>query len=285
MTEAKKPMSTAANNVLPEGRVREIHVNHRPIPIGSGQKTFERFLGEMKEKLDDPSVERNRLCRDVLYDLYYGESGRPYEDLLADPKTPLATKAALESLDPRNVTLEPEQYSELEPEKFYKVKPLTWLWLMYDRSPLGMNLHLGLQFRRLLAKKVFKHCGENVKIFHNVEYSFGHNITCGDGVVIHRYVLLDDRGEIILGDKASLSDFVNVYSHWHHVEDPQHVFMNKTVIGAGARVTYHSTVLSGVRVGDDAMLGAHGLAHKDVPDHTVAVGIPAKPVKVKPWPR
>ncbi len=284
MTEPVRSPTGQGPSLDPE-RVREIRVNHRPLAIGSGEKAFERFLGSLKERLDDPASDRYDLCRDVLYDLYFGHLARKRADVLLDPATPLATKAAIETLDPRNVTLEPEQYSELEPEKFYRVKPLTWLWIMFDRSPLGMNLHVGLRFRRLLAKKVFRHCGENVKIFHNVEYSFGYNIECGDNVVIHRHVLLDDRGEIVLGDRASLSDYVNVYSHWHHIEDPQHVFMNRTVIGEGARVTYHSTVLSGVRIGDDAMLGAHGLATKEVPDHTVAVGIPAHVVKAKPWPR
>ena len=49
-----------------------------------------------------------------------------------------------------------------------------------------------------------------------------------------------------------------------------------TEIGPRARVTYHATVLAGTRIGPDAMLGALALATKDVPEKTLALGIPAK---------
>ena len=38
---------------------------------------------------------------------------------------------------------------------------------------------------------------------------------------------------------------------------------------------YHATVLAGANIGENAMLGAFGLATKPVPPGTVAVGIPA----------
>jgi len=59
---------------------------------------------------------------------------------------------------------------------------------------------------------------------------------------------------------------------------------HKTVIGPRARVTYHATVLSGVTVGEDAIVGSMGVATKDVPPSNVVAGIPAKTVKVKTIP-
>jgi acetyltransferase-like isoleucine patch superfamily enzyme len=50
----------------------------------------------------------------------------------------------------------------------------------------------------------------------------------------------------------------------------------RTEIGPRARITYHATVLAGTKVGADAMLGALGLATRDIPPNTVALGIPAK---------
>jgi acetyltransferase-like isoleucine patch superfamily enzyme len=54
-----------------------------------------------------------------------------------------------------------------------------------------------------------------------------------------------------------------------------------TEIGPKARITYHATVMSGVRVHEHGLLGSMGVATKDVPPYTIAVGIPAKGVKVK----
>ena len=36
---------------------------------------------------------------------------------------------------------EPEYYQELDPERYYPRKPLIWLWEMFDKSPLGENVH------------------------------------------------------------------------------------------------------------------------------------------------
>jgi len=40
-------------------------------------------------------------------------------------------------------------------------------------------------------------------------------------------------------------------------------------------------VLAGSNVGENAMLGAFGLATREVPANTVSAGIPAKPIKEK----
>ena len=83
----------------------------------------------------------------------------------------------------------------------------------------------------MLAQRVFKKCGKNVRIFHEVEFSFGYNMTVGDGVTIHRNVLIDDRGEVVIGDDASISDYANIYSHSHAVEDIHDVTIARTEIG------------------------------------------------------
>jgi acetyltransferase-like isoleucine patch superfamily enzyme len=153
--------------------------------------------------------------------------------------------------------------------------------MMYDRSPVSLNHALGYRVRAMVAKHVLKHIGKNVKIFHGVEISFGYNLTIEDNCVIHKYVLLDDRGEIIIREGTSISDYANVYSHTHDLNDGMIVTNHRTEIGPKARITYHATVLSGVRVGEHGLVGSMGVATKDVPDYNIVVGIPAKTVKVK----
>jgi acetyltransferase-like isoleucine patch superfamily enzyme len=165
--------------------------------------------------------------------------------------------------------------------RYGRVKPLLWLWIQLDHSPIGHNVHLGVLFRRLLAGHVFARCGRNVRIFRDVEVSFGYNISVGDDTTIHRKVLLDDRGSIEIGSDVSISDYANIYSHAHDVDDIEKVGCGRTVIGDGARITYHAVVLSGMTVGKDAMVGTMGVVTRPVPDHHINVGIPAKTVKIK----
>jgi acetyltransferase-like isoleucine patch superfamily enzyme len=245
---------------------------------GVATQWLERLDGEIRA-----GANRAELCRRTLCEIAYPGMAANWETAVADPKVPLATRLALLSLDPRNVTLEPEYYAECDDARFQKVKPLLWLWYSFDRTPIGgQNVELGVQLRRVLAPYIFKSCGENFKAFQHVEFSFGYNMEVGDNVVVHRHVLLDDRGGISLGNSVSISDYANIYSHTHSIVDQKDVTDAPTRLDDGVRITYHATVLAGVHVGEEAMVGAMAVATKDVRPYHVYVGIPAKSVRVKP---
>ena len=247
-----------------------------PLPEATA-RAYDHWLADLDAALDAPDCDRNALCRDTLTAIYYPQLVGMDPDRLAEP-----TRIALMQMDPRNITLEPEFYSDIDVEKYARVKPLIWLWEMFDKSPLGENVSLGIRFRRILARRIFRRCGTNFKCFHFVKLTYGYNLEVGDRVVVHRHVLLDDRGGIELGNRVSIADFANIYSHTHDISEQREVRNLKTVLGDGVRITYHATVLAGTRVEPDAMLGAMGLATKDIESGTVALGIPAKPRARKP---
>ena len=241
------------------------------------------WIEQMTSELVVASCDRSLLCRRALTELTFPQYSGNWETAVNDPGLPYATRLALAATDPRNVTLEPEYYSECDDARFQAVKPLLWLWYSFDRTVAGgQNVWLGVLLRRLLAKHIFKRCGENFKCFQHSEFSFGYNMEVGDDVVVHRHVLLDDRGGIVLGNKVSISDYANIYSHTHSIVEQRDVTNAKTIIEEGVRITYHATVLAGVHVGTNAMVGAMAMATKDVRPYHVYVGIPAKSVKVKP---
>jgi acetyltransferase-like isoleucine patch superfamily enzyme len=243
---------------------------------------YDDWLGQLAEQLSARDADWYRITRDTLYQLYHPGAG-DYDTLIQDPSLSDGSRAALLALDPWNITLEPEYYSDVDPEKFARVKPLLWLWMSFDRSPLGgQNVHVGIRFRRILAQHIFARVGKNFKCFHHVEVSFGYNMEVGDDVVVHRHVLLDDRGGITLGDRVSISDYANIYSHTHSIVDQKDVTNARTVLEDDVRITYHATVLAGVRVRRNGMVGAMAVATKDVRPYHVYVGIPAKSVRVKP---
>jgi acetyltransferase-like isoleucine patch superfamily enzyme len=252
------------------------HYEYRILnPVPAAEKAFLEWIDELdREFMNRDPEHRNDVVRNALHQLYLG---RPY----ASASGPAAEQVLAQSFDPRNATLEPEYYGDVDAAKYAERKPLIWFWMMYDRSPVGLNHWLGYRVRAMLARHIFKHCGKNVKIFHNVEFSFGYNLTVEDNCTIHKYVLLDDRGEIIIHEGCSISDYANVYSHSHDLNDGMLVENHKTEIGPRARVTYHATVLSGVTVGEHGIVGSVGVASKNVAPYHIVGGIPAKPIKVK----
>jgi acetyltransferase-like isoleucine patch superfamily enzyme len=255
----------------------------RKVPESPSRTAATEWLDALRSSLDDANADRALICRQTLTDLFYPQFSENWETAVEDVSLAAATRLSLAAMDPRNITLEPEYYGECDDSRFQRVKPLLWLWYSFDRSAVGaQNVWLGVELRRLLAKYIFKRCGENFKAFHNVEFSFGYNMEVGDNVVVHRYVLLDDRGGIVLGNNVSVSDFANIYSHTHSIVDQRDVTNATTVIEDGVRITYHATVLAGVHVHEQGMVGAMAVATKDVRPYHVYVGIPAKSVRVKP---
>ncbi len=248
----------------------------------SANKVYEPWLEEIQDRLDDQDCDRYRLCRDILFDLYYPGLG-DYDELVENPGTPLATKGALHALDPHNVTLEPEYYRDIDADRYLATKPLLWLWQSFDRSPWGGgNVDLAIRLRRILARHIFAKCGDDFKCFQFVEFSYGYNMEVGDGVVVHRHVLLDDRGGITLGNRVSIADYSNVYSHTHALAEQADITNVRTVLDDGVRITYHATILAGVHIGEEAMVGTGAVVTKDAKPWHLYLGVPAKPVRVKP---
>lgn len=255
-----------------------------PKPTAEAEAIYRRWLSQLNDDFtrhQNPD-RRSEIVRDELFQMYLGRAhgGRSHATLT----TELATHVLTETFDPRNITLEPEYYGDVNPQQYALRKPLIWFWQMFDRSSLGLNHWLGFRFRCMLGRHLFRHLGKHVKIFHNVEFTYGYNLTIEDHCTIHKNVLLDDRGELILREGTSLSDYANVYSHTHDINQQSDITIKPTVLGPRARVTYHGTVLAGASIGEDAMLGAMALATKPVPPSVVSVGIPAKTKRQKNQP-
>ena len=55
--------------------------------------------------------------------------------------------------------------------------------------------------------------------------------------------------------------------------------VGKVLLRNNCRIGSHSTVLPGVTIGKNSIVGAHSLVNKDIPDNVVAFGVPAKVIR------
>jgi len=166
----------------------------------------------------------------------------------------------------------------------------TMFWRMFDKTPASMVQSFAIPIRRILAKRIFKRCGEGVIFHHGVLFSNGSSITIGDHSLINRYVMLDDRADLDIGSFVMVAAGVIIETHTHPFEDFSLPIAyagrdgRPVSVGDNTVLGYNAVLMAGVQVGYRCIVGANSVVTRDVPDYTVVGGVPAKPIKEYPPP-
>ena len=109
---------------------------------------------------------------------------------------------------------------------------------------------------------------------------YGFNIHMGRNAYINVNGVLIDTAPIRLGDDAMIGPGT-VLACTDHDRDPQRraagmEWSKPITIGARAWIGANVTVLPGVTIGEDAIVGSGSLVSRDIPPGTVAFGNPAR---------
>jgi acetyltransferase-like isoleucine patch superfamily enzyme len=111
-------------------------------------------------------------------------------------------------------------------------------------------------------------------------------LSIGDGTSIAGNCVLSAASSIRLGRRVLIARGVYVSDHIHAYEDPSQAVLDQGIervepveIGDGAWLGENVVVCPGVRVGKGAVVGANAVVLEDVPDHALAVGVPARVVR------
>ena len=79
---------------------------------------------------------------------------------------------------------------------------------------------------------------------------------------------------VVIEDEVQIGSHCSIYSV-STIDDTS----GKVVLKRSSKIGSHSTVLPGVTVGANSIIGAHSLVSSDIPDNVVAVGVPAKVIR------
>lgn len=137
------------------------------------------------------------------------------------------------------------------------------------------------KLQRLFSKLIGKHVDNNFVLFPPFYADYGQNIAIGKNVFINSGCCFQDQGGIQIGNDVLIGQQVVIATLNHALDYSRRKDMlpKSVKIGNNVWIGAHATILSGVTVGDNAVIAAGAVVNKDVPANTVAAGVPAKIIK------
>lgn len=158
--------------------------------------------------------------------------------------------------------------------------------LFQEAVRIGMELntkyHTPEELREIMSKLIGKRVDSSFRMFPPFYTDFGKNITIGKDVFINSGCHFQDQGGIEIGDGALIGHNV-VLATINHDLNPKENRKNHYApikIGAHVWIGSNAAILSGVTIGDYAVIAAGAVVTRDVPAMTIVGGVPAKVLKV-----
>lgn len=146
---------------------------------------------------------------------------------------------------------------------------------------LNTAYHTPDEVRELLSELFGYEVPESLRVFPPFYADFGKNITVGEGVFINACCHFQDHGGVIIGDGCQIGHNV-VFATLNHglaQEDRQTTYPAPIVLGKDVWIGSNATILQGVTIGDNAVVGAGAVVTKDVEANTIVGGVPARFIK------
>ena len=175
------------------------------------------------------------------------------------------------------------------------------------RSFLG-NYYRYLKFKRnsknakfigfplTLRNIKYVHVGKNVKLYKNYRiecYDSFHGqklsplVEIGNNCIINFNFTCLASGKVSIGENTIIASNVMITTEDHGIDPlsdlPYHAqpLISKDVsIGDGCGIGDSVKILKGVTIGEKSIIGTSSVVTKDIPPYSIAVGIPAKVIKI-----
>ena len=112
--------------------------------------------------------------------------------------------------------------------------------------------------------------------------AYGLDIRVGRKVFINQCCTIYDMGGVDIADQVMIAPNVNIITSGHPLEPSQrraYVEAKPIVIEKNVWIATGATILGGVTVGENSVVGAGAVVTKDVPPNSFVVGVPAKVIR------
>lgn len=160
---------------------------------------------------------------------------------------------------------------------FYVLYRCIAAWL-----PISQRSAFAKKCRGFFAKRILAKCGKNVNIERSA--SFGPLVELGDDSGIG--IRCELYGPVRIGKQVMMGPEVVIYTSGHRHDRTDLPMMEQgseearpVHIGNDVWIGRRVMIMPGVTVGDGVIIGAGAVVTKDIPDYSIAAGVPARVVK------
>ena len=148
-------------------------------------------------------------------------------------------------------------------------------------AELNGKYHNSDEIRKLFSQLIGQPVDDTFTMFPPFYTDFGKNINVGKNVFINSCCCFQDQGGITIGDNTLIGHNVILATLNHDFSPNKRSILHPSpiVMGKNVWIGSRATILSGVTIGDGAIVAAGSVVTKNVPSNKVVAGVPAKVIK------
>jgi acetyltransferase-like isoleucine patch superfamily enzyme len=146
---------------------------------------------------------------------------------------------------------------------------------------------IGAKYTTIMDNTSIGHSSWIAAFDNYLNQKFTPEIKIGNNVRIGNYACITAIDEVSIEDGCLFSEYIYISDHYHGVDpgtnlspkDQPLFSKGKVKIGKNTFLGYRVTVLSGVTLGKNCVVGSHSVVNKSFPDYSMIAGSPAKLIK------
>ena len=152
--------------------------------------------------------------------------------------------------------------------------------LCYEYNSLKPN---EIDKKKEILKNLLGKTGNNFTIEPNFFCDYGYNIEIGENFYSNHNLVILDPAKVTFGDNVFIGPNCGFYTPEHPIDPIERnrllEYAKPINIGSNVWIGGSVTILSGVAIGDNVVIGAGSIVTRDIPSNSVAVGNPCKVIK------
>ncbi len=147
--------------------------------------------------------------------------------------------------------------------------------------------------REEILRELMPNRGKNVYLQGPIQFDFGKYITMGDGSYANFNFTVLDEGKVSIGKNVFIGPNVSILTPIHPLRfQERNAFFNEKTgnvtnleragsveIGDNCWLGGGVTVCPNVRIGEGCVIGAGSVVTRDIPPHSLAVGVPCRVIR------